>query len=257
MSEASFPRDSVFTTFTWDGSGSIADLAKHLVRISEHSTRLRLSLPDNLEQLILANAGKIEPMSQQEKTPQFLLRCEIKNSGNIELKARKITLRNEEIEAITCPAPRWNRKVTGTKHGDWKPYTDAKQDAYNAGADLALLVYEHHIIDGDRASPILMDEDGVVWYSSPEYGGVESITREIVLDGLTKRGYPVQSGMLNERMVARAIDMVALGSGMGASRIITIDDVDIGGENSPLCDICREILAEHYASEETWTKVVV
>ena len=138
-------------------------------------------------------------------------------------------MRNEEIEAITVPAPRWNRKVTGTKHGDWAPYHRARLKADSEGADLALLVHEFSIIDGDRASPILLDEGGVVWYSSSEQGGVESITRSIILSRLGEHGFPFQSGNLTERLVARAHEMVALGSGMGACRIITIDGEDIGG----------------------------
>jgi branched-subunit amino acid aminotransferase/4-amino-4-deoxychorismate lyase len=128
--------------------------------------------------------------------------------------------------------------------------------ADSEGSDLALLVHEFSIIDGDRASPILLDEDGVVWYSNSEQGGVESITRSIILAGLEVHGFPVQNGKLTERIVARAHEMVALGSGMGASRIITIDGEDIGGSADALTQVCRQILSQHYADSNNWTKMV-
>ena len=47
-----------------------------------------------------------------------------------------------DAEGITVPAPRWTRKVTGTKHGDWEAYRKITTDAFNKGADVALLVHD-------------------------------------------------------------------------------------------------------------------
>ena len=253
------PRDSVFTTVTWDGLCHFADFKTHLNRLSNHAERLRLDLPENLESEIKKAFLEIQPMKngrliQPIGLVKIVIACNSKSS--VQLSARPITLRNEEIEAITVPAPRWNRKVTGTKHGDWAPYHEARIKADSKGSDLALLVHEFSIIDGDRASPILLDEDGVVWYSNSEQGGVESITRSIILAGLEAHGLPVQNGKLTERIVARAHEMVALGSGMGASRIITIDGEDIGGTADALTQVCRQILSQHYGDSNNWTKMV-
>jgi len=253
------PRDSVFTTVTWDGLCHFADFQTHLNRLSNHAERLRLNLPENLESEIKKAFITIQPLENGEsKQPIGLVKIVIDctSKSNVQLSSRLITLRDEEIEAITVPAPRWNRKITGTKHGDWTPYHQARLKADSKGSDLALLVHEFSIVDGDRASPILLDEDGVVWYSNSEQGGVESITRSIILAGLEVHGLPVQNGKLTERIVARAHEMVALGSGMGASRIITIDGEDIGGTTDALTQVCRQILSQHYEDSNNWTKMV-
>ena len=254
------PRDSVFTTVTWDGLHHVADLKAHLNRLSNHAIRLRMTLPENLENEIKKAFTDIVSLKNgQLKQPIGLVKIVIDctEQSPVRLSERTIALRNEEIEAITVPAPRWNRKVTGTKHGDWAPYHQARLKAGSEGSDLALLVHEFSIIDGDRASPILLDEGGLVWYSSIELGGVESITRSIILSKLGEHGFPFQSGNLTERLVARAHEMVALGSGMGACRIITIDGEDIGGSADLLTQICRQILSQHYADSSNWTKMVI
>ena len=254
------PRDSVFTTVTWDGLHHVADLKAHLNRLSNHAIRLRMTLPENLEtEIKKAFTDIVSLKNGQLKQPIGLVKIVIDctEQSPVRLSERTIALRNEEIEAITVPAPRWNRKVTGTKHGDWAPYHQARLKADSEGSDLALLVHEFSIIDGDRASPILLDEGGLVWYSSSELGGVESITRSIVLSKLGEHGFPFQSGNLTERLVARAHEMVALGSGMGACRIITIDGEDIGGSADLLTQICRQILSQHYADSSNWTKMVI
>ena len=254
------PRDSVFTTVTWDGLHHVADLKAHLNRLSNHAIRLRMTLPENLENEIKKAFTDIVSLKNgQLKQPIGLVKIVIDctEQSPVRLSERTIALRNEEIEAITVPAPRWNRKVTGTKHGDWAPYHQARLKADSEGSDLALLVHEFSIIDGDRASPILLDEGGLVWYSSIELGGVESITRSIILSKLGEHGFPFQSGNLTERLVARAHEMVALGSGMGACRIITIDGEDIGGSADLLTQICRQILSQHYADSSNWTKMVI
>ena len=253
------PRDSVFTTVTWDGLHHVADFQIHLNRLSNHAERLRMPLPENLQSEIKKAFIDIVVLKNGElKQPVGLVKIVIDCTGqtSVRLVERAIILRNEEIEAITVPAPRWNRKVTGTKHGDWAPYHRARLKADSEGSDLALLVHEFSIIDGDRASPILLDEDGVVWYSNSEQGGVESITRKIILSKLEQYGFPFQSGNLTERIVARAHEMVALGSGMGACRIITIDGEDIGGSADLLTQACRQILSQHYADSNNWTKMV-
>ena len=254
------PRDSVFTTVTWDGLHHVADLKAHLNRLSNHAIRLRMNLPENLEgEIKKAFTDIVSLKNGQLKQPIGLVKIVIDctEQSPVRLSERTIALRNEEIEAITVPAPRWNRKVTGTKHGDWAPYHQARLKADSEGSDLALLVHEFSIIDGDRASPILLDEGGLVWYSSIELGGVESITRSIILSKLGEHGFPFQSGNLTERLVARAHEMVALGSGMGACRIITIDGEDIGGSADLLTQICRQILSQHYADSSNWTKMVI
>ncbi|HII23578.1 MAG TPA: hypothetical protein HA359_04910, partial [Candidatus Poseidoniaceae archaeon] len=49
---ASKPRSAVFTTVLWDGGSKIADFPRHMLRLRNHAKRLRIELPDNIEQLI-------------------------------------------------------------------------------------------------------------------------------------------------------------------------------------------------------------
>ena len=121
-------------------------------------------------------------------------------------------------------------QVTGTKHGDWQPYLDAKNEANESGADIALLIDEYSIIDGDRASIIVIDEDGVAYVTNSNKS-VDGITQKILMSNLEKMGIPLNYGKLNERLVARCSEMIAVGVGLGCCRIVTIDGEIIGHEH--------------------------
>ena len=82
------------------------------------------------------------------------------------------------------------------------------------GADAVLLVHEHRIVDERRSTPLLLDDDGVVWASKDEDGGVDSVTLQTLVHDLAAAGLPVQRGHLNERRVARATAMVAVRPGI-------------------------------------------
>ena len=151
-----------------------------------------------------------------------------------------------DAEGITVPAPRWTRKVTGTKHGDWNAYREITTQAFDKGADVALLVHEHCIVDGDRVMPLVLDEDGVVWISGPEFGGVDSVTFDVCRPEIEKAGFIISEGRLNERLVARAKEIVLLGSGMGAARLTVLDDVDIGDNSNNLQQVCIHALGEDW-----------
>ena len=109
-----------------------------------------------------------------------------------------------DAEGVTVPAPRWTRKVTGTKHGDWGAYRKITSDVFSKGADVALLVHEYCIVDGDRVMPLVLDEDGVVWISGPDFGGVDSVTFDVCKPKIEAAGFVISEGRLNERLVARA-----------------------------------------------------
>jgi branched-subunit amino acid aminotransferase/4-amino-4-deoxychorismate lyase len=147
-----------------------------------------------------------------------------------------------EAEGITVPAPRWSRKVSGTKHGDWTPYREITSEVFKQGADVALLVHEFCIIDGDRVMPLVLDDDGVVWISDAKFGGVDSVTFEVCKSAIEKAGFVISEGRLNERIVARAKEFVLLGTGMGVARLTVLDDVDIGDGSNSLQEVCISAL---------------
>lgn len=219
------PRDEVFTTIkVLEGRACMLDL--HLARLQEHAKIIGLEIPElNI------------PLDKDG-----LLRITI--GKTVEYALREAPQLHRDLRAISCPAPRWQDSLTGTKHGDWLPYSEARKLAEESGADIALLIHQFHIVDGDRAMPIVLDEDGGVWISPPKYGGVSSITFQAVRSAITKAGIPIREGRLNERIVARCHEMVMLGTGVGSARLLSIDGERVGNDSTLLSDICRHALTE-------------
>ena len=250
------PRSEVFTTALWDGEFALADWHLHLARLTEHAKLLRIELPENMPQ-------QLETLLQQERSlkkttqshePKLLVKIKCTQDGELSVDSRSIDFQNEEVDAITVEAPRWSSKVNGTKHGDWQAYIDARHDAEKKGVDVALLVHDYAIVDADRALPVVLDEDGVAWVAAHNEGGVESITFEILSQQLQNAGIPIQHGRLNERLVARASEIITLGSGTGACRVLSLDDESIGDGNM-LSSLCQTLLENHYQKNETWSDV--
>ena len=134
----------------------------------------------------------------------------------------------------------------GTKHGDWDAYRDITSEVLNKGADVAILVHDYCVIDGDRVMPLILDDDGVVWISDAKLGGVDSVTFDACKGAIEDSGFIVSEGRLNERLVARAKEIVLLGTGMGAARLTVLDDVDIGDGSDTLQKVCIEALGEDW-----------
>ena len=258
MSEGSLPnlRDAVFTTALWDGGFKIADWEKHIERMKKHAECLRIPFPLDFALSLgqKMNELAVNDSLSLETTPNRLLRIELSRNGTISLETRFIDFRNEDIDAVTVAAPKWAKRVSGTKHGSWGPYRQAKHTAESKGADLAFLVDAYAIIDADRAMPIVMDEDGTAWIAAQEQGGVESITFALISEKLQSSGIPVQYGRLNERLVARAIEVVAIGSGMGACKVLSLDGEELGS-NRTLTTFCQSVLEQHYQNQTTWNDV--
>ena len=134
----------------------------------------------------------------------------------------------------------------GTKHGDWEAYRNITSEVLNKGADVAILVHDYCVIDGDRVMPLILDNDGVVWISDSKLGGVDSVTFDVCKGAIEDSGFIVSEGRLNERLVARAKEIVLLGTGMGAARLTVLDDVDIGDGSDTLQKVCIEALGEDW-----------
>ncbi|RJU80535.1 MAG: hypothetical protein DWC09_06520 [Candidatus Poseidoniales archaeon] len=250
------PRSEVFTTALWDGAFAIADWPLHLKRLSEHAKLLRIQLPENLSERMeaLLKQEIASKLTTANRNPGLLLKLKCSKSGDISVDSRTIDFRNEDVDAITIEAPRWSAKVNGTKHGDWQAYVDARSSAEKKGVDVALLVHDYAIVDADRALPVVLDEDGVAWVAAHNEGGVKSITFEILSNKLQDAGIPIQYGRLNERLVARAAEIITLGSGTGACRILSLDDEPVGSGDM-LSSLCQTLLQQHYQNNETWTDV--
>ncbi|MBR67913.1 MAG: hypothetical protein CMA86_00170 [Euryarchaeota archaeon] len=235
------PRSAVFTTMLVNEQGELADWPLHQERLLRHAQRLRIQLPGH-------------PPEMTKNGPAWQLvrvGCQA-GSNDWEIESRPITIRNENIEAISYPAPRWNARTNGTKHGDWQAYREALTVAERAGCDAALLVHDFCIVDGDRATPLVLDEDGTVWMAHDDEGGVDGITATYLAKHLPSFGLPVMKGKLNERTVARCSEMVLVGTGMGACRVDSLDG-EVLGSSTVLSEACQELLHQHFTERSTWS----
>lgn len=223
------PKSAVFTTVR-ARKGELFHLDLHLERLAKHAEILGIKVPEVIIPSELEGLVRIEIHSDRV-------------SFDVKPFYQEIHM---EAEGITVPAPRWTRKVTGTKHGDWQPYRKITQDVFAKGADVGLLVHDYCIIDGDRVMPLVLDDDGVVWVSDSKLGGVSSVTFDVCKNAIKDAGFVISSGRLNERMVARAKEIVLLGTGMGAARLTVLDDVDIGDGSDNLQQVCISALGESW-----------
>ena len=235
-------RQSVFTTLRMNDAGLCADVPLHLKRLKEHAERLSISLP-LLPDTVLTN---IKPDSG-------LLRLRyhaINQAWEVEQRPRGVF--NDSLDALTIVAPRWNKRTTGCKHGDWQPYTKARVEAERSGCDLALLAWDGAIVDADRATPLLLDDDGTIWASNKELGGVESIVLQTMIPYFDHYGYPIQFGRLTEEMVNRCRSMVVVGTGVGVCEILTIDGYELPRDERFIQHLV-EIENQHFTDNDTWS----
>ncbi|DAC26194.1 MAG TPA: hypothetical protein D7H99_06970 [Candidatus Poseidoniales archaeon] len=250
---AAKPRDSVFTTVMWDGESSIADFTAHIARLENHAKRLRIELPEDLPAVIAKEVCRF--LKSHDENLKSLLTIRYSTSDNISLTSRPLPkLRSSEIHGKTRPLKKWLGEVTGTKHGDWQPYLDARDDAEQSGADISILIDEFSIVDADRASVVVIDEDGTAYVSDNNLA-VHGITNEIITRSLNSIGIPVMKARLNERMVARCEEILVTGTGIGCSKLVTIDGEIIGREESLIFEKCRDLLSQHYSNPDTWTNM--
>ena len=243
------PRSAVFTTLRFSKERGLFLFNQHSVRFQEHAEKLKINLPSEWKEIVLDQMKALESEFQDG-----LVRIEYTSENTWNISNRKYATRNETCDAITVSAKVWPKRIAGTKHAAWDVYNQAKQQAENSGVDVALFVHEYAVIDGDRGSPILLDEDGTVWYSSSQQA-VDGVTLHSILPQLKSSGFPVQMGKLNERMVARCIECVVLGSGLGASTIESIDGEEIGDGTTRLTDLCRYAITQLEEDSSSWTEV--
>ncbi len=240
------PREAVFTTLLFRPERGVADLHLHLARLQVHAQALRLN-PDMdtaLEAVIEACQGRLT---------EGLVRLTWSNDEWTCSVRERLSL--TDVDAITAPAPRWAGRINGTKHGAWSWASEMAEKGEAMGADAVLMVHDHRIVDERRATPLLLDDDGVVWAAPEEDGGVASITLKTITNALSAAGLPVQRGHLNERRVARATAMVLVGTGLGVASVDTVDGVTFASPSQRLVDVCRVAYEAHMADEATWTSL--
>ena len=133
MTENSNPRFEVWSTVAWDGKDSLLAANLHFDRMERHARRLNFSLPDNFRKTIFTKLGNLtfsETSVVQEDQPPYLVKIGITNEGIFSLIPRLNQPWPSILKAITVSAPIWDGEIRGTKHGDWKPYFDARKLAF-------------------------------------------------------------------------------------------------------------------------------
>tara|TARA_B100000900_G_scaffold2098_1_gene1822 strand:- start:3015 stop:3797 length:783 start_codon:yes stop_codon:yes gene_type:complete len=231
MTENPNPRFEVWSTVAWNGKESLLAANLHFDRMERHAQRLNFSLPDNFRKNIFKELTRLnfsEKSIVEENQPPFLVKISITNEGKYSLVPRLNQPWPNVLKAITVSAPRWDKEIRGTKHGDWKPYFDARKLALENNADISLLIENETLIDGDRCMPILLDTDGVAYYPRVEDGALDSITLEQLSECLENSGIPIRPATITLDLILRAREMIVIGSGMGIQSLGEIDGRDIG-----------------------------
>ena len=130
------------------------------------------------------------------------------------------------------------------------PYKNALKIAKKFGGNAALIVEDSSIIDGDRATLMVLDKDGTAWVSSNKYGSIQSITIDLIKEKLIQRGIPIIYGRITTDLILRASDAIMLGTGLGVTRIYSIDDRVFEFSNSILFDNASSAFEE--IIQEKW-----
>ena len=233
---------SVFTTLRWE-DGRVAWLENHLQRLHEHSKRLGIEWPDNFRERL----ATIQPTGNGN-----LCRVQLHRDGSIGVTLHESYYTSSPLCAVSHTAPRFPRKVQGTKHAAWSSYQDARSAAVNAGADIALLVHDGIVVDGDRCTPILLDSDGVAYAPSSEGGGIDSITLSILQPAIEAAGIPFRHARLTETLLGRASELIVVGTGVGVAWLDEVDGQNVGtGTPGPLYETCNTAFAS--ALNDAWS----
>ncbi len=233
---------SVFTTLRWE-EGRVAWLEAHLKRLRAHAGRLEIEWPEDFEERLASSS----PTGNGN-----LCQVKLSRNGQIELTLRSADYPPSPLSAVSHAAPRFTRKAQGTKHAAWTPYSDARTAAENAGVDIALLVHDGAVVDGDRCTPILLDLDGVAYAPSLEGGGIDSITLSILKPAIEAAGIPFRHARLTETLLGRSSELIVVGTGVTVAWIDEIDGQNVGADSpGPLYETCNAAFAS--ALDDAWS----
>jgi|TARA_B110000438_G_scaffold53599_2_gene53747 branched-subunit amino acid aminotransferase/4-amino-4-deoxychorismate lyase len=251
MSAVSDPYSEAWSTIAWDGRDKLLAASLHFDRFVRHSKRLGFDLPKDFRERIFINLNQLkfsETSIVTKNQPPYLVKVGITSQGEITLIPRLNQPWPNILSAITVAAPQWDHTIRGTKHGDWKPYLDARDMAVTNNADISLLVENDAVIDGDRCMPILLDLDGFAYHPRADEGALDSITLEQIKGDLENAGIPVRPARITIPLILRAKEMIVIGSGMGIQSLGFIDGRKIGIPRGKLYNIAMSCWSEKLSS---------
>ena len=250
--------NSVFTTIGWDGEKGIFAFREHLDRLEKHANITGIKYDKEIElkikKKIKSKKFKIINKDSQIKSckPRGLITIRLRKDNDVSISEREneFNINCEYIDAITVDISDEFKKNIGIKLGEHLPYKNALEIAEKHGGNAALIVENGAIIDGDRATLMILDKDGTAWVSSKKYGSVHSITIDLIKEKLIKRGIPITFGKITTDLILRSNDAIMLGTGLGVTRIRSIDKRIFKFPNSILFD--NSISAFNEMNDEKW-----
>ena len=254
-------KKSVFTTIGWDGKNKFFAVEEHFKRLKKHANISKIEFDKKLEENII-NKLKNQKLKKIKTRygnkygkPSGLIKIAIYEDGSFSIKERdnEYNIKCEKIDAITVEAPINLKNNQGVKFGKHLAYKNALNIAKQFEANAALLIEKNIVIDGDRGSLIILDNDGVAWVSSCKYGSIQSITVELIKEKLLKRGIPILFGKITTNMILNSCDAIMVGTGIGVMRINSIDKRNFNFSSSKLFD--EVILIFDELMNEKWIEL--
>ena len=205
------PTDSLFTTMLADPGRGVLGLDAHHRRLSAHGVRLRLHVPDR-------DAFVREVMTSLDQIDRILLRWSIDRSGTIEIKPPSIQDHHPMTASASASSHRSGAVAFVERSMEHGLPTLKRGTRRVPKADVAFLCEDGAILDADRGTPVLLDQDGVIWTPDPEHGSVESITLELIRPHVESRGFIFRTGRLVESMIHHAGSSSLSGRASASSR---------------------------------------
>ena len=252
---------SIFTTLGWNGKKGFFALNEHFGRLESQAKISGIIFDENIKMEIIKELKikdlKLENYNSSNELykPPGLVTIKLMQNNNFLITARsnEYNIKCKFIDAITVNAPNDIKENKGVKYGDHLPYKNAFKIAKENGGNAALLVNGDAVIDGDRGSLIVLDKDGTAWVSSKEYGSIKSITVELIKTHLEKNGIPLSFGKITTELILRSTDAIMVGTGLGVTRINSIDNRKFKFSNSILFDNVKSIFSK--LMEKKWTEI--
>ena len=249
---AETPIDSEVIVKVWR-NGEIIDIK---VRVGELEEGRKLAKNDGvyLEELDITvlelTNDAISSLGLDSKTKGILVTEVGDKNENLLKNDVIIQVSSEKIKDITVDVSENLKNNRGIKLGEHLPYKNSLKIAKKFGGNAALIVENSSIIDGDRATLMILDKDGTAWVSSNKYGSIQSITIDLIKEKLIQRGIPIIYGRITTDLILRASDAIMLGTGLGVTRIYSIDDRVFEFSNSILFDNASSAFEE--IIQEKW-----
>tara|TARA_B100001123_G_scaffold412766_1_gene510391 strand:- start:128 stop:913 length:786 start_codon:yes stop_codon:yes gene_type:complete len=256
-----FENTSIFTTIGWDGDRKFFAIEEHLDRLEIYANKtgktfddkVKLNIKKKLKNHVFSNIN--EKSIDNLCKPPGLVKIKLNSDGDIFISDRsnKKNRKCKFVKAITIEAPANLKMNKGIKIGNHDAYVKAYNIAKKHNGNVALLVDKDAIIDGDRATLMVLDKDGTAWVSSEEYGAISSITVELIKNKLLDKGIPISYGKITTDLILRCEDAIMLGTGLGITQISTIDERVFNFPKSILFDAALSSLNE--VMNVKWTEI--